>query len=94
MSKEKWTPGPWVVVDGSLTDNISVNSVDGDYYIATTHGWAGIDADDDTCAANSHLISAAPELYEALQNAIAAGLPEDVWQEARAALAKARGETK
>lgn len=92
MSDTKWTPGPWVVVDGSLTGNISVNSVDGDYYVATTHGWAGIDSDDDTCAANSHLIAAAPELYEALHNAVASGLPEVVRQEAVAALRKARGE--
>lgn len=44
-------------------------------------------------APDAHLIAAAPELYEALSDALKQGLSIDVIKKARAALAKARGET-
>ena len=47
---------------------------------------------DELWHANARLIAAAPELLEALQNAIAAGLPHEVAEVARAAIAKAKGE--
>lgn len=44
-------------------------------------------------APDAHLIAAAPELYEALDNILKQGLTIDLIDPARAALAKARGET-
>ena len=45
--------------------------------------------------ANAHLIAAAPELYEALEAVVATDADGETpqWKAARAALAKARGET-
>lgn len=46
-------------------------------------------------AANARLISAAPDLYEALRDLCASGGPDDgadLFEKANAALAKARGE--
>ena len=48
----------------------------------------------DELKANAHLIAAAPELYEALERVVRISDRDHVaWNEAKAALAKARGET-
>lgn len=92
MSNQKWTPGPWsfVIEDGDNHIYAHGESImcDMDYY-----PWVPGNKNDWS------LIAAAPELYEALENvldswqygeSITEG--QDVYNAARAALAKARGE--
>jgi hypothetical protein len=94
MSGENWTPGPWAD-DGTA----SIHAPTGLVCVVANHStndygqWHGEDSETQ-CAANAHLIAAAPELYEALKKAadrlaeIGAIVPSDVTH----ALAKARGE--
>ena len=99
MSEVTHTPGPW-----SVTDNRSLN---GAYWIEfdfacsiaeVRHGgedtWEG-DAYPGTPEANARLISAAPELLEALEDLCDWGTEctQDKWDKARAAIAKARGQS-
>ena len=97
MSQEtKWTPGPWVIDDATRPAEICTihhtSHHNGFVYVRGELGYW--DADEDENMANANLIAAAPELYEALQAALACHVGTDeVWlDEARAALAKARGE--
>ena len=90
MSDTKWTPGPWRV---GLNGSPSVRSVwtdGGDYhrFVASTE-----------CPANAKIISAAPDMAEALERFVTFHSghvlsPELVgtMKLARAALAKAKGE--
>ena len=91
MSERKWTPGPWAVRDAR-----GIRGANGEC-VASTY-----------CAApaeDAHLIAAAPDLYEALEqardtilelinarNSEAEGSDEDWVGGINAALAKARGE--
>ena len=60
MAEPKWTPGPWHVVDGK-----EVAAQDGGVAeIVTWH------RDHDEIVANAHLIAAAPDLYEACDEAL------------------------
>jgi len=91
----KFTPGPWEVHHGVDVTGYPV------FYI---HGFSGPEKrDKETLDANTHLIAAAPELYEALDEvlrslsnpALADYLDdEDLGriESAKAALAKANGE--
>ena len=90
---EKWTPGPWVqfIYDGLL----SILPAGRPGEVAQVWVEDGLP----NAEANARLIAAAPELYAALSDlvyAIACNelMPESVsyLREARAALAKARGE--
>lgn len=94
MTERKWTKGSWVVV----TDDTAAQ-VTGfpciyahDYTVVGTEGMFG---DIETDFANAHLIAAAPDLYEALEMALTDGVQmrPDTIHAAKAALAKARGET-
>ena len=123
MSEPKWTPGPWIADDIFMQSDhrVRVSYYNGqhDYY----HNCPTIcecflteEGDDDkppiglvAAEANANLISAAPELYEALKacrHALAAARNEfldmrrEITEEAKsiiatadAALAKARGGT-
>jgi len=91
-SGEKWVPGPWHVgpVDDTTVfaaDGSEIAAIDGDYNQPET--WPIMEA-------NARLISAAPELVEALVAFMKLAwnthhsAPE--YDVARAALAKARGE--
>lgn len=102
------TPGPWhsghLGEDGKCQCRTVVSEV---YLggIATVHIHNGIDSiaeggndapPRDEAIANMHLIAAAPELYAALERMLGpAGYAGDnsIIQQAKAALAKARGET-
>lgn len=83
-----WTPGPWAILNGTTVDQTyMVGGSDGQDF--------GLVADV-TMQEDAHLIAAAPDLYESLQDLIAwvegdlgAELPFD---NARAALAKARAQ--
>lgn len=99
--KRNWTAGPWVVSNrasffveaqrhghnGGIcsTGGYSYNAVDGEALM-------------DENIANAHLIAAAPDLYEALENLLAihngdGGTKYHAGDIAAAALSKARGET-
>lgn len=61
MNKPKFTPGPWSVDSG---DPFLVTSDADGLFVAVTET---DDRNDDECEANTHLIAAAPEMYEALR---------------------------
>jgi hypothetical protein len=106
MSETKWTPGPWrIEPPGDLIeDGYSVLAECGSFCItvpAETHDYEHGSRDE----ADARLIAAAPEMYEALLNlsnemafllkrnpSKDGGLYRVAVDEARAALAKARGE--
>ncbi len=86
MDKTKWTPGSWQPYQGADTNW---------WWVITDSDGSEIGSGDGGFEeADAHLIAAAPELYEALEIAIAdgpAGYLE--WIEtAKTVLAKARGE--
>lgn len=63
MTERKWTAGPWVF-DGTGPHKVfgcEINDSLGDCIAGSWHG------KDDTARANAHLIAAAPDLYEALE---------------------------
>jgi hypothetical protein len=91
MTERKWTKGPW------QWRNHPTEGIDGVIEPYTCQGEGFVEVSE----GNAHLISAAPDLYEALEHAL------DCWEEhckhgynmqgdwvhdAREALAKARGE--
>ena len=95
MGMSKFTPGPWSVGVANDTFESDVGIHADDWIIADMcndiREEYGIDQE-----ANANLIAAAPELYEALENALE--VMEDGHQSnakvmAREALAKARGES-
>ena len=106
MSDTKWTPGPWRYqsargskqercywdIYGKAEEFEYRGSVCEVFDAAKIDGISEIEA-----LANARLISAAPELYEALQllcykTGFDPSIDGAVWQKAKSALAKARGE--
>lgn len=98
-SERKWTPGPWTI----STENDVCTQIDGEYHAVCTDQFCY--APEVEREANAHLIAAAPDLYEALEqardtilelinarNSEAEGSDEDWVGGINAALAKARGE--
>jgi len=89
----KWTPGPWVVEDGSKSCHCCFDQT---IYVKTVSGEFDYEIIAETLTdneANAHIISAAPDLYEALERALEEWDSNTDWRNnARAALAKARGE--
>ena len=107
---EAWTKGPWLIAGETFIYALNAERYRVNRFTASVDG--GFDDDHQRTSkgelsANAHLISAAPELYEALKDwvslhgsANAAELVKAFGDEeaecilaARAALAKARGET-
>lgn len=97
MSKTKFTPGPWKIVEDRVPSSLEVYGGT----IAICECWRRANAE--TEMANAHLIAAAPELYEALEDMHRTQLnnnrhdPDDYENteqclRVKAALAKARGE--
>jgi hypothetical protein len=96
MSETKWTPGPWSVADDGC---IRCSDANADYLIYASpwrsDAWSG----DVQAIANGTLMAAAPDLYDALNRMLAnyrsdgSEASERDIEIARAALAKARGET-
>ena len=97
---ENWTKGPWEIMkykDPYGGRNLAVEILTDDIIIAKL----GIEIDEE-CAANAHLIAAAPDLYAALERIYGRLLMSDRYGEshitaeegemAEAALKKARGE--
>lgn len=87
MTGTKHTPGPW-----------HVSQPDGNYIRSEIGGIAGLTFS--ATKADAHLIAAAPDLLEALELAVtldrsAADGDESIWvTDARAAIAKAKGQSK
>lgn len=96
MKQPKWTPGPWGnVIHGERESRVGANTL-----LAIVYSTAFRDQENQM--ANAHLIAAAPDLYAALE-AVEEwwltdmmhkmdGAPACIFM-ARAALAKARGES-
>lgn len=110
MNETKFTPGPWNVWIGSgdwgmpITHTVYVgsdpyNNVGEICSIYSVQPYcAGASKKDKQRhlegRANAHLIAAAPDLYEALDNLENddGSIPDHAWKLVQAALAKARGE--
>jgi len=102
MSETKWTPGPWKV---NKYGSIGAGPLGHMPVVGYVEPFYGEDKRDGDSSANASLIAAAPELYEALTNltrfcAAYRAIREDksehlarVISAARAAIAKARGES-
>jgi len=98
----EWTKGPWLIDYSSgdyaaIIDHRELTSDQRDIaYINGEVGDADGFADAAVARANARLIAAAPDLYEAIEDIIAhyynGGDGYVVMQQAKAALAKARGE--
>ena len=90
MTEAESTPGPWIIMEG--TDWVIVSP---EVSVAAVYTPRGVR---EVRQANARLISAAPDLLEALE-AINDGvegdnisMPEWLWNDVHAALAKAKGE--
>lgn len=101
MTEPKFTPGPWKFdgEESAYYDLPTLNILDKDGDIVA----GAVDYIDESSLPNAHLIAAAPDLYNALENVMHEiqflgdeehyfGTTER-FDAARAALAKARGET-
>jgi hypothetical protein len=103
MSKPKWTPGPWSVFDAD--DSLLVRDENDGFIVDAKNGHWNDDgeyAQSSESAPNARLIATAPELYEALADCVEAlahiesigmRVNPPTLHKARAALAKARGES-
>ena len=97
MSETKWTPGPWRVgFEGSATSQLAERNKDCDCPPFAFGQTVGVVCN----RSDAHLIAAAPELYQALEElaeeaswSAAAVDKNGALDKALAALAKARGET-
>jgi len=80
MSETKFTPGPWKI-GAYESGRMAVDGANGE----EVTGYIDIE--------DAHLIAAAPDLYNALEEVIRiSDRKHDAWDKAKAALAKARGE--
>lgn len=108
MSETKWTPGPWWVVEKYADRNVFVRAeggmiAEGPYPSHYSNQDERFEQEKAEHYANARLISAAPDMAEALEkllgweDAIRAYIPNggltSALTYARSALAKARGET-
>lgn len=105
MSELRATPGPWQRSLSKETGGSFIEHIDSQYvshivaFVHASHDMFDPPIPTKEDEANAHLIAAAPELYEALvalmdlesRDRVMPAGPE--WDAARAALAKARGET-
>lgn len=100
-NKMKWTPGTWRAIKTMAgSNNMAIYEDDGSLIAKL-----GVLRSPATTRANAHLIAAAPELYDSLQYWLPAEEPlptvtdavgekhREMWRVARAALAKAMGES-
>jgi len=102
MTETKWTPGPWfhsrakTPVDGEYDWCVGAEIDGRKHVLIEAFGRVAEDVRP-TAEANARLISAAPDLYEALENVMREFGPgtmsDAAFNGACAALAKARGET-
>lgn len=101
IMENKWTPGPWFAT--SVGDKHSNDGNGPDFWLIDAVPFPNQEtAVAELChkpgnkaEANAHLIAAAPDMAETLQNIENddGRIPETIWEMRNAALAKARGET-
>jgi hypothetical protein len=91
--KEKFTPGPWRVTEPNGAGNGMRIESAGDWP-RLPEAWLGFRCTGEEQQANAALISAAPDLCEALEDLLGwqSLAPADVLEKAKLALAKSRGE--
>lgn len=100
MSEMKWNYGPWNIASAAGTSYIAESAASGnECSVADKEGFViaitVADVGRNMSLANGNLISAAPELYDALwsiMNTQGGAIPSFLVAPALAALAKARGE--
>ncbi|WP_338494088.1 hypothetical protein VRB23_06485 [Erwinia aphidicola] len=95
MKGFKGTPGPWVIDGVDVGAEFNIDSADGGTSVGIT-SQIFRDKDKEIRRANAQLIAAAPELLSALQDALHAydkHGEHSEWDFARAAIAKALGES-
>jgi hypothetical protein len=89
MTKTNWTAGPWIrLFNDSDYWDMDIMTSDEDSLVAGVFG-EGFDE----INANAHLIAAAPELYEALDELLFKMCCPSAQEKALKVLAKARGES-
>lgn len=99
--KTKWTLGPWVAQKGYGHEPEHISWTirpKGSSWESVATAWRNLHPESrvtrDAMDANANLIAAAPELYDALESVVRIADRDTVeFAAARAALAKARGET-
>lgn len=92
----KFTPGPWRVSQTYPVGDYCIHAAGCPWQLAYIAANTNVDW---PLEANAHLIAAAPDLYAALERTLSyltsypgnSGI--NAWEQARAALSKARGET-
>ena len=96
----KHTPGPWLIEAQNchFGDIATVHNTDEKWVTIYAPHWMETGMDEKEQSANARLIAAAPELLEALQMLMndpgEDRIKSSAWDAARAAIAKATGETK
>lgn len=87
--KTEHTPKPWKISETDEEGHYVIESEDGKTAICYGAGFYG---ENNPSEANAHLISAAPDLLEALKSVVAiADRKTDEFDRARSAIAKAEG---
>lgn len=85
------TPTPWRVVRHKTGYSVRAGQGDESFDVANT---GLLNLSDEENEANAHLIAAAPELLAALENIARCTMEPNIRDEARAAIAKAKGAAK
>lgn len=99
MEEFKGTPGPWVASDSDRSIGPVCKDDDQSYGMLLPVAWVEFDGKPGHHQANANLIAAAPELLKVVIGIVAgweskAGIRYEDIIDARAAIAKALGETK
>ena len=92
MKEFKGTPGPWIR-DNSRAIGPKSTGDDQSYGMVIPVGWVEFDPEIEVQVANQNIMAAAPELLEALRDLEAQACVYVNTSEAKAAIAKALGES-
>lgn len=92
MSEFRGTKGPWVADKKSRAIGPISKEDDQSYGMVIPVAWVEFDAEVEIQAANAQLIAAAPQLLEALQEAMKFSMSEEAYNKCSAAVSKALGQ--